>query len=206
MGFDIEALIKAVGYIGLFAIIFAETGLLIGFFLPGDTLLITAGLLIQRGDVNLSLWLLIPLLIVAAVAGDAVGYQIGKHTGPRIFSREDSRLFHRKHLERAQAFYVKHGGKTIIAARFLAFIRTFAPTVAGAADMPYPKFAIYNITGAVLWVPSMTFLGYFFGKAIPPQYVDLFFIALVGVMVVASTAPALIHLWRQRREKSSEAA
>lgn len=206
MGFDLEALIKAVGYIGLFAIIFAETGLLIGFFLPGDTLLITAGLLIQRGDVDLSLWILIPLLIAAAISGDAVGYQIGKHTGRRIFNREDSRLFHRKHLERAEAFYEKHGGKTIILARFLAFIRTFAPTVAGAANMPYPKFAAYNVVGALLWVPSMTFLGYFFGATIPPEYVDLFFIGLVGVMVVASTAPALVHLWRQRREKSSEAA
>ena len=206
MGFDLEALIKAVGYIGLFAIIFAETGLLVGFFLPGDTLLITAGLLIQRGDVDLSLWILIPLLIAAAISGDAVGYQIGKHTGRRIFNREDSRLFHRKHLERAEAFYEKHGGKTIILARFLAFIRTFAPTVAGAANMPYPKFAAYNVIGALLWVPSMTFLGYFFGATIPPEYVDLFFIGLVGVMIVASTAPALVHLWRQRREKSSEAA
>ena len=206
MGFDLEALIKAAGYIGLFAIIFAETGLLIGFFLPGDTLLITAGLLIQRGDVDLSLWILIPLLIAAAISGDAVGYQIGKHTGRRIFNREDSRLFHRKHLERAEAFYEKHGGKTIILARFLAFIRTFAPTVAGAANMPYPKFAAYNVIGAVLWVPSMTYLGYFFGATIPPEYVDLFFIGLVGVMIVASTAPALVHLWRQRREKSSEAA
>ena len=206
MGFDLEALIKAVGYIGLFAIIFAETGLLVGFFLPGDTLLITAGLLIQRGDVDLSLWILIPLLIAAAISGDAVGYQIGKHTGRRIFNREDSRLFHRKHLERAEAFYEKHGGKTIILARFLAFIRTFAPTVAGAANMPYPKFAAYNVIGALLWVPSMTYLGYFFGATIPPEYVDLFFIGLVGVMIVASTAPALVHLWRQRREKSSEAA
>lgn len=206
MGFDLEALIKAAGYIGLFAIIFAETGLLVGFFLPGDTLLITAGLLIQRGDVDLSLWILIPLLIAAAISGDAVGYQIGKHTGRRIFNREDSRLFHRKHLERAEAFYEKHGGKTIILARFLAFIRTFAPTVAGAANMPYPKFAAYNVIGALLWVPSMTFLGYFFGATIPPEYVDLFFIGLVGVMIVASTAPALVHLWRQRREKSSEAA
>lgn len=206
MGFDLEALIKAAGYIGLFAIIFAETGLLVGFFLPGDTLLITAGLLIQRGDVDLSLWILIPLLIAAAISGDAVGYQIGKHTGRRIFNREDSRLFHRKHLERAEAFYEKHGGKTIILARFLAFIRTFAPTVAGAANMPYPKFAAYNVIGALLWVPSMTYLGYFFGATIPPEYVDLFFIGLVGVMIVASTAPALVHLWRQRREKSSEAA
>ena len=206
MGFDLEALIKAAGYIGLFAIIFAETGLLIGFFLPGDTLLITAGLLIQRGDVDLSLWILIPLLIAAAIAGDAVGYHIGKHTGKRIFKREDSRLFHRKHLERAEAFYERHGGKTIILARFLAFIRTFAPTVAGAANMPYAKFAAYNVIGAVLWVPSMTLLGYFFGKAIPPEYVEIFFIGLVGLMVVASTAPALIHFWRQRREKSNQAA
>lgn len=206
MGFDLEATIKTVGYVGLFLIIFAETGLLIGFFLPGDTLLLTAGLLIQQDKVGLELWILIPLLIAAAILGDAVGYQIGKHTGPRLFKREDSRLFHKDHLERAQRFYDRHGGKTIIMARFLAFVRTFAPTVAGAASMPYAKFATYNIVGATLWVPSLTFMGYFFGKAIPPDLIELFFVAMVGVMVAASTAPALFHLWRERRKKAAAKA
>ncbi|MCC6961020.1 MAG: VTT domain-containing protein [Dehalococcoidia bacterium] len=200
MGFDIEAIIKTAGYVGLFLIVFAETGLLIGFFLPGDTLLLSAGLLIQQDKVGLELWVLIPLLVAAAIIGDAVGYQVGKHTGPRIFRKEDSRLFHRDHLLRAQNFYDRHGGKTIVLARFLAFIRTFAPTVAGAAKMPYSKFASYNVVGAALWVPSMTLTGYYFGKAIPANSIDLFFIGLVVLMVAASTAPALFHLWRERRK------
>ena len=200
MGFDIEAIIKTAGYVGLFLIVFAETGLLIGFFLPGDTLLLSAGLLIQQDKVGLELWVLIPLLVAAAIIGDAVGYQVGKHTGPRIFRKEDSRLFHRDHLLRAQNFYDRHGGKTIVLARFLAFIRTFAPTVAGAAKMPYSNFASYNVVGAALWVPSMTLTGYYFGKAIPANSIDLFFIGLVVLMVAASTAPALFHLWRERRK------
>jgi membrane-associated protein len=202
MGIDLEALIKAVGYIGLFAIVFAETGLLVGFFLPGDTLLISAGLLIQQDKVNLELWILIPLLILAAVIGDAVGYQVGKHAGPRLFKREDGRFFRRDHLERAQRFYDNHGGKTIVIARFLAFIRTFAPTVAGAAQMPYSRFAVFNIAGAAAWVPTMTLLGYFFGKTIPSNLVDVFFIALLGAMVVFSSAPAAWHFWRQRRRRA----
>ena len=205
MGFDVEAIIKTVGYIGLFLIIFAETGLLLGFFLPGDTLLISAGLLIQQDKVNLELWILIPLLVAAAIIGDAVGYQVGKHTGPRLFKRENGRIFKRDHLERAKRFYDKHGGKTIVLARFLAFIRTFAPTVAGAAEMPYLRFAVFNAIGALLWVPSLTLLGYFFGKTIPADLIDVFFIGLVGLMLAASVIPALFHLWRQRRRASSTA-
>lgn len=205
MGFDVEALVKAVGYAGLFAIIFAETGLLIGFFLPGDTLLISAGLLISQDKVNLELWFLIPLLIVAAVVGDAVGYQLGRHAGPRLFRKEDGRIFRKDHLERAKRFYDKHGGKTIIIARFLAFIRTFAPTVAGAAEMPYPRFAVFNVIGAALWVTSITLFGYFVGSKVPENSVDAFFIVLVVVMVAASTAPAAWHLWRQRRRADAEA-
>jgi membrane-associated protein len=206
MPVDIEALIKAVGYPGLFLIVFAETGLLIGFFLPGDTLLITCGLLAQRG--YLEIWLLIPLLIVAAVVGDATGYQIGKHTGPRIFKREDSRWFHRRHLERAQEFYDRHGGKTIVIARFLALIRTFAPTVAGAAQMPYRRFAMFNIVGASLWVPSMIVMGHVAGQAVPN--LDIFFVGLVGLMLVVSLVPGGWHLLRERRaatrRRDSEAA
>ena len=163
-------------------------------------------MLIQQDKVGLELWILIPLLIAAAILGDAVGYQIGRHTGPRLFKREDSRLFHRDHLERAQRFYDKHGGKTIVIARFLAFVRTFAPTVAGAAAMPYRKFVTYNITGAVLWVPSLTLLGYFFGKAIPANLIDVFFAGMIAIMVAASTGPALWHLWRERRKAAAKAA
>jgi membrane-associated protein len=195
MGIDVEALIKTVGYTGMFIIIFAETGLLIGFFLPGDTLLITAGLLAQRG--HFEMWILIPLLFVAAVAGDAVGFEIGKHTGPRLFRRDDSRFFKKRHLERAQEFYDKHGGKTIVIARFLAFIRTFAPTVAGAAQMHYPRFAMYNFVGALAWVLSMLWLGYIFGTKV--DNIEIFFTGLVVLMVVASVLPGAWHLWRQRR-------
>jgi membrane-associated protein len=195
LGVDLESLIRTIGYIGLFLIVFAETGLLIGFFLPGDTLLITAGLVAQRG--HLDVWLLIPLLIVAAVAGDATGYQIGKHAGPRLFARPSSRFFRRDHLERAKAFYDRHGGKTIVAARFLALIRTFAPTVAGAVDMPYRKFAVYNVTGGVLWVSSMVVVGYVFGSAVPN--LEVFFVALVAIILLGSVAPGAWHVFRGRR-------
>ncbi len=200
VGIDVEGLIEAVGYTGLFLIVFAETGLLIGFFLPGDTLLITAGLIAQRG--KLEIWWLIPLLIVAAVIGDFVGYQIGKQTGPRLFKREDSRLFKRRHLERAEEFYQKHGGKTIVIARFLALIRTFAPTVAGAARMPYHSFVLFNVVGAVGWVMSMLWIGYFFGTRVGDK-LELFFLLLAAFTVAVSTAPGAWHLWRQRRRLSA---
>lgn len=199
MHIDLEALITSIGYIGLFIIIFAETGLLIGFFLPGDTLLITTGLLLQRG--HFEWWILIPLLIVAAVLGDFTGYQIGARAGPRLFTRNESRFFKRKHLERAEAFYIRHGGKTVFLARFLAFFRTFAPTVAGAAKMPYRKFALYNITGGAAWIVSMVVLGYVFGSAVPN--LEVFFIALIGFMVAVSIAPAGWHLWRERRKAAA---
>ncbi len=198
---DLESLITAVGYPGLFLIVFAETGLLIGFFLPGDTLLLTTGLLCQRGYLRIGdtdgIFFVIPVMIVAAILGDAVGYQIGRKTGPRLFTREDSRFFHRAHLEKAQRFYDRHGGKTIVAARFLAFIRTFAPTVAGAAKMPYRRFVAFNVGGAVAWVLSITLAGYFVGKAVPN--IDAFFTVLVVGMVALSVAPAAIAFIRQRR-------
>lgn len=197
MGIDIEELVGAVGYTGLFIIVFAETGLLIGFFLPGDSLLITTGLLAQRGE--LEVWLLLPLLIIAAVLGDATGFQIGKHAGLRLFQRPDSRFFKRHHLERAELFYGRHGGKTIVIARFFALIRTFAPTVAGAANMPYRKFAAYNVAGGVLWVVSMVWLGYFFGTKV--ERIEVFLTGLVVATVALSVIPAAWHLWRSRRRR-----
>src|SRR5438105_941981 len=146
-----EKLILSAGYVGLFLIIFAESGLFFGFFLPGDSLLLTAGLLASRGVAGLNIFVLIPLLFVAAVLGDSVGYWFGAKTGPRIFIRDDSLLFRRKNLVAAKAFYEKHGGKTIVLARFMPFIRTFAPIVAGAAEMHYRYFLSYNLIGGALW-------------------------------------------------------
>lgn len=199
MPFDLVELVEWAGYVGLFIIVFAETGLLIGFFLPGDSLLIAAGLLAQRD--HFSLVILIPLLIVAAVTGDATGYAIGRQAGPRLFAREDARFFRRKHLDRARSFYERHGGKTIVLARFLAIIRTFAPTTAGAAGMTYPRFTLYNVTGGVAWVASMTLLGYFLGEAVPNLDAALF--VVVGIVIAASLAPAGWHLWRERRAARS---
>lgn len=189
--------VLAVSYLGLFLIVFAETGLLFGFFLPGDSLLITAGFAAQKFPEQFSLAILIPLLIVAAVAGDATGYQIGRQAGRRLFQREDGRFFRRSHLVRAAEFYARHGGKTIFLARFLAFIRTFAPTVAGAAGMPYRSFAFYNIAGGIVWVTSMTLIGYVLGQAVPN--LDAVFLVVVGIVVVVSIAPAAWHFWRERR-------
>ena len=157
-------LIHSIGYIGLFAILFAETGLLVGFFLPGDTLLVSAGLLAARGQLNIGV--LLAVLIAGAVLGDATGYWIGHQAGKRLFQREDSFWFRREHLEKAERFYERHGGKTIFIARFFSGLRTFAPIVAGAARMRYPRFALFNITGAISWITIVTMLGYIFGNAV----------------------------------------
>lgn len=158
------SLVHAIGYAGIFLILFAETGLLIGFFLPGDTLLISAGILAARGQLSL------PILLVgaasAAVLGDAVGFLIGREAGPRLFQRDDSFWFRRKHLDTARRFFDRHGGKTIVIARFIVAIRTFAPVVAGAARMPYPRFAVFNIAGGIGWVCLVTLTAYAFGSVV----------------------------------------
>ena len=191
---SLESLIQAVGYAGLFLIVFAETGLFVGFFLPGDSLLLTAGILAQRGQLELAI--LIPLLIVAAVVGDATGYLIGRRAGPRLFAREDARFFRRRHLLRARDFFERHGGKTIILARFMAIVRSFAPATAGAVGMPYARFTAYNVIGGVAWVVSMLLLGYTAGDALPN--LDL---VLIAVVIVLSLIPAGLHLWRERRPR-----
>ncbi len=196
---NLEGLIRTVGYIGLFAIVFAETGLFFGFFLPGDSLLVTAGLVAQQGELNIVTLLVV--LAVAAITGDAAGYWIGRRTGQRLFRREDSRFFKRGHLLAAEAFYRKHGGKTIILARFMPFVRTFAPAVAGAAGMPYAAFTFYNVVGGLLWVGSMTLLGYYLGAAVPN--LDVYLLPLIGVIVLISVLPPAIHLWRERRANAA---
>lgn len=185
---DLPALIQWAGYAGLTAIIFTETGLLIGFFLPGDSLLVTAGLVSAQGYLNV--YLLGALVSVAAIVGDTIGYMIGKASGPRLFTKEDSLLFNKKHLIRAHEFYLRHGGKTIVLARFIPIIRTFAPVVAGMAAMEYRKFIVYNIAGGLGWVWSMLFLGYFLGRYVPgvAQHIE---IVIVGVIFL-SILPAFI--------------
>ena len=193
--FDLVKIIESIGYLGLFAIIFAESGLLVGFFLPGDSLLFTAGFLASQGFFNI--WLLAPMMFIGAVLGDSVGYAFGHKVGPKLFKREDSIFFHKNHLIRAKNFYDKHGGKTITIARFMPVIRTFAPIVAGMGNMPYKKFLLYNLLGGFLWAVCIPFLGYYLGNLIPS--VDKYLLPIIALIVIASIAPSVIHIIKERR-------
>jgi len=193
-GFDLVALIKAAGYLGLFGIVFAESGLFVGFFLPGDSLLFTAGFLASQGFLNI--WILAPLAFIAAILGDNFGYAFGRRVGPAIFTRERSLFFHKEYLERARIFYEAHGGKAIVLARFLPVIRTFAPILAGVGRMRYPTFLFYNVIGAALWAIGLTFLGFYLGNAIPN--IDRYLVPIVLVIVIISSLPTLLHLVRHR--------
>ena len=188
-------------YVVLFAIIYAETGLLVGFFLPGDSLLfVTGAVAAARPDV-LNVWILIPLLIVAAITGDATGYTIGRKTGPKLFARPDSRLFKREHLVKTQKFYDEHGPKTIVLARFMPIVRTFAPVIAGVANMEYRKFAFYNIAGGIGWITSMILAGYFLGSV--PLIKDNFEKAVIFI-VLLSILPMVVHFVQERRKGKDE--
>ena len=199
---DVQTLVQAAGYVGLIAIIFIETGFFFGFFLPGDSLLVTAGLLIATGVVDINVYLLGAMLNVAAIAGDAVNYWFGRITGPRIFVRDESFFFKRKHVERAHEFYVKHGAKTIVLARFMPIIRTFAPLVAGVARMDYRVFTLYNIIGGTAWIWSMLFTGYFLGRYVPgiDKYIEL----VIIVVIFLSILPGIIAWWKERRKTPSQ--
>ena len=197
--YDVEALVRIGGLMALIAIVFVETGLFVGFFLPGDSLLVTAGLFAARGD--LGLWSIFLFVSLAAIVGDTVGYTIGARTGPRIFTREDSLLFHKKHLITTKEFYDRYGGVTIIIARFMPIVRTFAPLVAGVGGMEYRRFVFYNVAGGIGWVVSMTSLGYFLGKAVPG--IDRHIHVVIAVVIFLSLLPAIIKFardrWRLRR-------
>jgi|SRR3989344_2916154 len=188
--FDLVGLIKAVGYIGLFGIIFAESGLLFGFFFPGDSLLFTAGFLASQGFLNI--WILVAITFPAAILGDQVGYAFGKKVGPRIFKKEDSIFFHKDNLERAETFYENHGGKTIIIARFIPIVRTFAPILAGVGRMRYSTFLFYNLTGGFIWAVIVPFIGYYLGKSIPNA--DKYIVPIVIGIVIVSILPNIIHI------------
>lgn len=198
--FDIAEIIRWGGYGVLFAIVFAETGLLVGFFLPGDSLLVTAGLLAAvEGMFNIGLLNL--LLCLAAILGDSTGYLIGRQIGPKIFTKENSIFFHKDHLLRAQKFYEKYGSKTIVLARFVPIVRTFAPTVAGVGKMDYRKFVFYNIVGGIGWVLSMTLTGYFLGRSIPDVEKKLHWIILIVIFI--SLIP-IMKEWRDHREEETQ--
>ena len=198
--YQFDELIRWGGYTALAAIIFAETGLLAGFFLPGDSLLVTAGLLAST-EGSLNIWVLLVLLGCAAVAGDSTGYAIGYRLGPRLFNREDSRLFHKDHLVRTQRFYEKYGTKTIVIARFVPIVRTFAPTVAGVGKMRYRTFLAYNVAGGLGWVASMTLAGFFLGRSIPDIERHLHWV--IGIVILVSFLP-ILHEWRASRRRPKE--
>ena len=187
---DLKSLVETIGYIGVFTIVFIESGLLIGFFLPGDSLLFTAGFLSSQGLMDIHMLAL--GCFIAAVLGDSVGYWIGSKFGRRLYDRENSRFFQKDHLKKAEEFYHKHGGKTIILARFMPFIRTFAPVVAGMAKMDYKTFLSYNIIGGLLWAVGLTYAGFFLGSIIPN--VDKFLLPIIGLIIIASVAPGIYHI------------
>ncbi len=192
--YDVEALVRVGGLMALVAIVFVETGLFVGFFLPGDSLLVTAGLFAASG--RLDLWSLFLFVSLAAIIGDTVGYTIGAKTGPRLFTRDDSLLFHKKHLITTKEFYDRYGGVTIIIARFMPIVRTFAPVVAGVGGMEYRRFVFYNVMGGIGWVVSMTSLGYFLGKSVPniDQHIHL----VIAIVIFVSLLPGIIKLAREK--------
>jgi len=195
----IQEAIRWGGYAVLFAIVFTETGLLVGLFLPGDSLLVIAGLVAAAGGLNV--WALMGLLTIAAVAGDSTGYAIGHRAGPILFRREQSLVFNPRHLVRTRDFYARYGAKTIVIARFVPIIRTFAPVVAGIGQMEYRRFLFYNVAGGLGWVILMTSAGYLLGRAIPNvgSYVHM----VAGVVIVLSLVPIVTEVVRERRRRSA---
>ena len=196
----LETLIQSAGYIGVGSIVFAESGLLIGFFLPGDSLLFTAGFLASQGFFDITI--LAGICFFAAVTGDSVGYAFGYRWGRRLFNRPDSRFFKRENLIRAENFYEKHGGKTIILARFIPVVRTFAPIVAGMGKMSYPKFLTYNLVGGAGWGIGMPFLGYWLGGTIPG--IDRYLLPVIALIIVLSILPGILEMLKtpERRRSS----
>jgi membrane-associated protein len=193
---DLPALVQWAGYIGLTAIIFTETGLFFGFFLPGDSLLVTAGLLSAQG-LPLDVYVLGGLLNLAAVVGDNTNYWVGRLAGARIVRQRDSFFFKKKHVERAHEFYARHGAKMVVLARFIPIVRTFAPLVAGIGTMNYRTFLTFSVLGGTLWIWSMLFTGYFLGRYVPgiDRHIEL----VIIVVILLSILPGIIGWWKERR-------
>jgi len=193
---DPEYLIKTFSYLGLLVIMFAETGLLMGFFLPGDSLLLTAGVFAARGD--LDLLLVTALCFTGAVVGNTTGYWIGRKFGPAVFSRPSSRLLNPAYIEEANAYFLKFGVRTLIVSRFVPVIRTLVPTIAGAARMDFRTFMIYNVVGGAIWAVGVPVAGYVVGKAVPPEVLDKYILVIVGAVIVASFIPVGVEVMKRR--------
>ncbi len=193
-GIDLLSLIQLIGYPGIFGMIFAESGILIGVFFPGASLLFASGVLAAAGVFNI--WFLIPGLIIAAVLGDSVGYWFGTKVGIALYSRPDSRFFRKEYIEKTKLFFDKYGTRTIVVARFIPIVRTFAPILAGVGSMTYKTFLFYNVLGAIFWAGGVTLLGYFLGKSIPNA--EKFVLPLVLVIVGITLFPLALHWWRNR--------
>jgi len=192
-GVDLTTVLTIMGY-GVALIIFAETGLMVGFFLPGDTLLFTAGALAGIGQLDVNIWLMAGLFFVAAILGNSTGYLIGKHGGRKLFRKPDNKIFKHKYLESAEKFYEKHGTKAVILAQFVPIIRTFNPIVTGIGKMHYVKFISFNIIGAFFWAFCITIAGFYFGQLIPAAMVDIYLLPIIATILFVSLLPAIIHV------------
>ncbi len=204
-GVNLLDFIVAVSIFGVAAVIFAESGLLIGFFLPGDSLLFATGFLINSGLLPFNIHLAVLIIFVAAVLGDSVGYTFGRRLGPHIFKRKDARLFKQEYVQRAQDFYEKHGGKTIIIARFIPIVRTFAPIVAGAGKMEYRRFLAFNVIGAFLWAAGVTYAGYFLGSLFEHWgiEIDTVLIPIILLIIFISVLPPAIHIFKDKKNRTA---
>jgi len=199
--YGLQALISLISVYGVAAIIFAESGLLIGFFLPGDSLLFTAGFLVNQDIIQFNIHALVIILFVAAALGDSVGYTFGRRVGRKLFQRKDSILFHKDNLRKTEDFYKKHGGKAIVIARFVPVVRTFAPIIAGISHMKYKEFLTYNLIGAFLWAVGLTYLGYFAGNWIEKYGINIEYVIL-GIIFL-SIAPPLIHILKEKKQRDA---
>jgi membrane-associated protein len=193
--FNIVSFIQAAGYLGITAVVFAESGLFVGFFLPGDSLLFTAGILASQGYLNITL--LVLLTFVGAVLGDSVGYAFGKKVGPHIFKKEGSFWFNPMHVEQAQKFFDTHGNKAIILARFMPVVRTFTPILAGVGKMQYKNFIAYNVVGGALWAAGLPLLGYYLGSVVPN--IDKYLIPIIILIIIVSFIPVVMHIVREKK-------
>lgn len=204
-GVDLLQLVASISILGVSLIIFAESGLLIGFFLPGDSVLFAAGFLINSGVIHFNIVAAILLLFIATTAGNTVGYWFGKRAGGRVFAREDARLFKKEYIARAQEFYEKHGGKSIILARFIPIVRTFAPIVAGAGNMPYRRFIMFNVIGGFVWTTGVTLLGFYLGRWFESMgiQIDDILLPLIAVIIFISILPPLLHILLNKKRRES---
>lgn len=204
-GLNLNEVIQTIGVIGVAAMIFAESGMMVGFFLPGDTLLFSAGFLVQTGVLPVNIHLFVLILVIAAAAGDNTGYLFGKKWGRKLFQKEESLLFHKDNLEKAEKFYTKYGPITIILSNFIPVIRTFAPIVAGISNMKHKYFAAYNLLGVVMWAGGVTYLGYYGGAFLESKGVNVesLILPVIGIAVLATVVSPFLHLLKDESRRKS---